>query len=849
LPSFSTCKDCRAVLALRSKQLPEFWIALMPSTDLNDQDTAVTETKVSGLIGLPLRTARGLAAWVNAHRLQTTLIFGGGMSLLITAALVSWLILAEQQRRALEEPVTMKQVLQSLDSRAFDEAKSLANRLLEQGGVKTEDLGGPAFALGAAAAYEADNAQGKDRDKLFRLAIHYLEDAYNRGFPADRREEGMFLLGKSLYESGRIQAGISILSAALNVSPRFRTEILFMLANSYLNDSKPDLALIQNSSLLADDTLSETKRQEALLQRAQILLRLGKIELCNATLDQIPAGSKNPAVAVERGQVLMFEARELKKTTPSTADDQLKAREKLRQAIQTMRPERDYVKGADKSIRTAMYLSGICYLEMEDYQAALDQFIRTHSLFPDTPESAAADLQAAELYRRLGRDMDTLSEYRRVLGGITEPGPYYNPWMSLDRIKSSALGAYQYFLTTQKFEIALQLTRMLQPVCPADQVLQLQAETHAAWGQSLLNQADKGPRNKADFIRRLAREQLRRAGKSYASLSEILPANKNYSDQVWNSATSYLQGQDYVNAERMFQVYLKNEAQRRNAQALTYLGESLLAVNQLDKALEALKECIDLYPRDVIASHARLLAARAYEEKGDWRNAESLLSDNLNGDYLTPQSKEWRDSLFALGEMLHAEGHYAEAVRRLEEAAERYPDLPETIQARYLAANCYYKMASADQDKLNKASTGSSSAILAKQVQELFSKALTRYEQVQAILVQDREEMELTAGQKAILRNSYFAIGNVLYAQGDYEASLKAYNTAANRYQIFPEVLDAYVQIANIYRKLNKPQDAKNALQQAKFALGRIKADVAFEITTNYTRKQWTQRLDLLSSL
>jgi TolA-binding protein len=274
-----------------------------------------------------------------------------------------------------------------------------------------------------------------------------------------------------------------------------------------------------------------------------------------------------------------------------------------------------------------------------------------------------------------------------------------------------------------------------------------------------------------------------------------------------------------------------------------------LAAGRLDKALEILKECVDLYPRDAAACRARLSASRAYEEKGDWLSAENMLSDNLNSDYLTPESKEWRDSLLVLGELLLAQGRYAEAVRRLEEFAKRYPDLPDTARARYLTANCYYKLAVETRDKLNKDPTGNSGAVPAKQIQELYSKALEQYKQVQETLAKDRDNAELTPVGKAILRNCYFAVGNVLFAQGDYEAAVKAYSTAASRYPNYPEVLDAYVQIANAYRNLNKPREAKNALQQAKFALGRMKPDAAFENTTNYNRKQWADRLDLLGSL
>ena len=125
---------------------------------------------------------------------------------------------------------------------------------------------------------------------------------------------------------------------------------------------------------------------------------------------------------------------------------------------------------------------------------ALEQFVRTHNALADTPEGLAAGYQAAELYRRLGRDVDALGEYRRMLAAISDPATYNNPWIALEQLKSGVLAAYQHYLGAQKFEFALQMTHMMQPSFSADQTLLLQAETYGLWGQALLNQADKGPR-------------------------------------------------------------------------------------------------------------------------------------------------------------------------------------------------------------------------------------------------------------------------------------------------------------------------------------------------------------------
>ena len=144
----------------------------------------------------------------------------------------------------------MDQALQALDHRSFAEAQTFAKRLQAQGTLSGDELGGSEFALGAVAAYEAETSSGKDRTKLFLLAARYLEEANNRGFPANRRAEGLYLLGKSLYESGQISASRPVLLSALKISPQYRTEIHALLANSYLNDARPNLAtaLEQNTS-------------------------------------------------------------------------------------------------------------------------------------------------------------------------------------------------------------------------------------------------------------------------------------------------------------------------------------------------------------------------------------------------------------------------------------------------------------------------------------------------------------------------------------------------------------------------------------------------------------------------
>jgi hypothetical protein len=78
---------------------------------------------------------------------------------------------------------------------------------------------------------------------------------------------------------------------------------------------------------------------------------------------------------------------------------------------------------------------------------------------------------------------------------------------------------------------------------------------------------------------------------------------------------------------------------------------------------------------------------------------------------------------------------------------------------------------------------------------------------------------------------------------------LRAYQSAANHYADRAEVLDAYVQIANVFRRLDRPAEARTSLEQARLALRRLPPDTRFDDTTNHDRKEWGQVLDYLCSL
>jgi tetratricopeptide (TPR) repeat protein len=215
---------------------------------------------------------------------------------------------------------------------------------------------------------------------------------------------------------------------------------------------------------------------------------------------------------------------------------------------------------------------------------------------------------------------------------------------------------------------------------------------------------------------------------------------------------------------------------------------------------------------------------------------------------LTPASKEWRDSLFALGDLLHTAGRDAEAIPRLEEALRRYPDAPQAISARYLLADSSRRLALALRAGFSKEISVAARNDRIAEIDRHFNRALDLYGSLQSELSRRGAE-DLNDQEKSVLRNARFALGDVYFELNRYPEALRAYQSAANHYARDPEVLDAYLQIASVYRRMDRPAEARTALEQGRIALRRIPADAHFEQTTNFNRKQWGDLLDRLCSL
>ena len=747
------------------------------------------------------------------------------------------------------KPPTLDAALAALDRGKADEAGQLATRIAAKPDITNEEWGGPDFVFGSLAMKAAEAEVGPKRSEAFHQASLYLKRSHERGFPAHRESTGLYLLGKSLCLSGRLDDALPVLQEAMRKPADHETELRSLLITALTDVYPPEFekALAESQKLLADPKLREEARGAAQLEQARILFRLDRMKECAALLDKAPGDPLlRGQISLLRGQLALNEGQAMMKAEAKENGDKAKA--KIQLALDWFRKAISQDAGDNTIARPANYLIGIGLSEQGNLPAALNQMERTTRLYPDSPECLAALHQQGEIARRMGRHSEAVKAYQRLTTAFTHLDEFHNQWISVPQIQATLQNTCREYLSARKYQTAVTISRLLARVIPKAEALKLTAEIYRTWGEKLMDEAEHLPPEKAEQRRTAARIELRRAGDTYTELARELFTTHEYTDQLWEGAAMYLAGHDFRSAANLLRTYLHNEARRRHAQALSDLGEAELSLGETEQALRWFQACIDQHPRDEAIYRARLLASRAAIARGDIKQAEGFLSDNLNGDQLTPAAKEWRDSLFALGDLLHLAGRDADAIVRLEEALRRYPDAPQAIAARYLLADSSRRLAISIRAGLAKEISSAVRSESRAEVSRHIHRALDVFAGLQSDLSRRNAE-DLTEQEMAELRNARFALGDVYLELERYPEALRAFQSAANHYATSPEVLDAYLQIANVYRRMDRPAEARTSLEQARLALRRIPPEARFEQTTNFNRKQWSDLLSRLCSL
>lgn len=773
----------------------------------------------------------------------------GTIGLLIAGIAVAWTYTAQMAIDA--ERARLDEAFAALDAGDYERAAVLVRQVLNSGALPRREYGGPLFVLGAVRAHDAGLDEIVERRRTeYLIASRYLKEAQAFGFAPDREKQGLLLLGMSFVASYQTADGIDALTRALAArSPHAENnEVLDrtihrLLAEAYLQLPKPklELALHHADAMLADETLPPAERVVGLILKAKILARLKRYEESReAVMSVAQEATDDPGVLLARGQLMLDAVEATRDELPPTSDGKLPPEllPQVEQAVALLSQAQSRAGEATEIVRRSLYLLGRAAELRGDRQEALRMYGETHQHYGDTPEGLAAKLAEADISRRTGDDQTALIWYRQVLQGDVDPTSYRSEVLPIDQLRTRILAAINDFVARSQFDSAMAMLDRLTPLFSRAQVLALRGRIFRDWGNRQLDQASDDLQH-GDALRRAGLRQLRMAGVAFERLAELRFATPYYTDGLWESADCYFRGQSYTNAARVLDLYLQHEPEKRNAQALLRLGQSNLALGRVDACIAALEECIELYEHDIATYQARIDCAKAYWYQGHAEEAERLLRFNLTESTLQPRSPEWKDSLFALGTLLFEQGRHEEAISTLEEAVERYPDDRQTLQARYLVGEAYRRWAVEPLARLQQSRTSSEREKNQQLVDERLARALANFKDVQSRITLQVHNVQDDPMYAAMRRNCYMLEGAVLFDLGRYSQAIEAYQNVSSLYPNEPFVLETFVQIAHCWQRMNRPENAHGAIDQARLTLEQLPRDADFLATTNFSREEW----------
>jgi tetratricopeptide (TPR) repeat protein len=812
-----------------------------------------------------------------------------GLPVAIIGSLVLWYSFFSGR---IAEKATVERALEMLQAHEYGEARRIAAEVRTGDGESFANVGGAFFVLGAVMAEDAkEHENAHERQTLHLIASRYLEESRIRGFPPGSEKEGLLLLGRSLHHGGRFPASIPILKEALPQNGAAKGEILYLLADCYLQLVPPklDQASAQARRLLAEKHLPQAERDRGLLLQGRIALAQGNHEEGRMALQRISPKSSVHMAGVLLSVQLLCEQVRAAGGQPSPQEQAA-----LEQSLQTLSGLGRQVRVASESQAQAELLAAVCLELLGKTPEASAAYVRVLKTRIGSPEAVAAAFYEAMALQQKGQIEQAVAYYKK---GLVEAGTaetYHNQWLPRQSLEARLRQAIEELLAANHFAAAEELAASLTPLFSEELAYFWRARAEHEWGTHLRANAAKShakagtpvehaanEHHSPQSAEHQARDHFRKAGAHFERLAELRIATRSYLSDLMDSARDYLAGQSYSRAIPVFHTYLKDNPPSGQEEARVGLGEALLAVGQTAEGLQVLEEAIAAAPRHPATYRARYLASLGYEELGKVAQARQQLSDNLYNFSLAPESNDWRDSIFLLGRLIYhealaheaksrdlgvdltnpvlrkpglkelelAEGLCHEAARTLEEAIERYPTAPQAMEARYLLADAHRLAARWPRKRLEDTAVETLRGTLTREMKSDLAAALKEYETLMAMLGADREGIALSDVERAILRNSYFDRADVLFELGRLEEAHVAYSAATSRYQHEPVALEAYIQIAACYRRLGRMAEARGTLEQARVVLARMKPDTNFAKTTPYSREEWTRLLTWLSAL
>lgn len=751
------------------------------------------------------------------------------------------------------------------------------------------------FLIGAGLFHEAIEMElPADRRERLKEAVPYLAKANELGFPAGRSADGYRMLGIAHQELGDYEQSAQYLQDAIERDLTMRDELTPLLAISSARRPREDLseAIEAIDEVLAQETLDRHRRTETELLKIQWLVQLKRFDEAARVIENAKTRIQ-PAVKVQdrwalnaADSLLLAHANRLVKQILSgikpTLDDVLAAgvpTKAYTQVDDTQRAELlELIKDLNVMQREATpkraaqsrLTAGQAFLLAGESSLALAEFTQVRQQRPFGEEGLEGGLSEMELLAEESRGDETLQTSRYLVREIIQSRHLnFTNQREVDfrrRVKNVLArlrrsGEYQ-----SAVEIADAVTRLF----GVDATAIEKAIAFRDWGEATLKDG-RGPGGETSREAfEVARAKFREAGDAFSVAADQGFNTENYVTTLWSAIDAYQRGRHFSKSIVLLEKYLRYEERMRQPRGLVAHGRALLAEGQPAAAMKSLQTCILEFERDPMRYEARLLAAQAAADSEDNEQAKVLLLENLSDGKLTPQSPIWRDSLHTLGELLYAECDLAmlqseemelaqkieamraieskltEALRRLNEAVERYWPSPRAQTNRYLFARGHFLAARLPEAEMQDESLLDTAKRDYRQKSNRFRQsALDQFTALIRFLDSQERDGELSEKQQAILRNSLLGQADTLKAMQRYVEAAEAYRDMSLRYLNEPPALEAILGQARMARLLGRDREAELLHAQAEDVLERIPAtwDDHFDEMTRFDRDGWERYL------
>lgn len=707
----------------------------------------------------------------------------------------------------------------------IDEAIRQAQEALAQAAPASRQAAEAHFLIGSAYVCAAERSAVENSD-LWQQARDHLEQADHIGVGDADRAHLAYRLGK--------------VYAALNTDPQKVIDALVwsiaegaddpfegygVLARAYLHLPTPDL----------QGALDATRKQLALPNADEASLAAPRL-LCGDLLRQLDQPDEARKVLARIGPGappdILFKARYLRARLLQE-DGAWAEAAALWEAVKsdprwgTLEPAR------------VLYSLGLCYRKLDRLNDAIGTWEATR--LRGGEEGQAAALGLAELRLKADKPAAALEALESALRGVSTPADYRNALVELAEVRGLFEAGIQQFRQAGNFEEAVQLANLYEKVALPATGQELAAESAEDWAKYLRAQAQRaGDAQTAKRLDEEARQRFRQAGVAFDAAAAQAATTAEQAERLWRSVSDSLEGRDQAHAVQVLDRYVRLPLPpERLAQAWFVLGEAHRALRNPLAAESAFQKCIEY--RGPYAFRARYELAVGKIEQKHYDDAEDILLQNLKMmAQVGPDAEAHEKSLITLASLLYQRHNYSEALRRLQEALDRYPTNPNAMKLRLQLALCCRQLAE-QEGELSSLGNGRGTEEERRhhraQQQKLLEMAAAHYQK----LVDDLESQQaltqkLTPEQEAILGQVRFAVADCRFDLGQYSQALYQYTILAKRYENTVEGLIALKHVCQCHAVMFQPDKVKTVLEQVKAALPRTNFDGAAE---NRTRTWW----------